>query len=252
MLHRLVASRAPRLTGAGSRTFSAVTHGALIALALASNRSGPGAAVRGRLPEAAIDRVTFDSPSRLSLGVAKPVRRPRTAVARPASHSDLPTLPLDTASIAAIDPPDINLDAEIGKVAKSWLAMPDGFSDSVGVSGRMTSLLGQPAADAPPTGGAYTPEMVERIVAPAPGNPIPRYPDVLRRRGVEASFVVRFVVDTSGRVDASQMEFPSAAHRLFVEAVKDALLQSHYFPAMLGGRRVAQLCEQEFRFRLVP
>lgn len=252
MLHRLVASRAPRLTGTGSRTFSAVTHGALIALALASNRSGPGATASGRLPEAAIDRVTYDSPARLSLGVAKAVHRPRAAVVRPAAHSDLPTLPLDTGSIASIDPPDINLDAEIGKVAKSWLAMPDGLKDTVGVTGRMTSLLGQPAPDAPPKGGAYTPEMVERIVSPAPGNPIPRYPDVLRRRGVEASLIVRFVVDTTGRVDASQMEFPSAAHRLFVEAIKDALLQSHYFPAMLGGRRVAQLCEQEFRFRLVP
>jgi TonB family protein len=253
MLHSLVASKAQPITGAGSRTFSAVTHGALIALAIASTRSGPGSGVRGRLHEAAIDRVTYDSPSRVSLGIAEPVRRTRHVVAHTTPHSKLPRLQLDSASVhSSIDLPGVDLDSVIAKVPQSWLAMPDGFSDTTGVSGRMTSLLGQPAADAPPTGGPYTPEMVERIVAPAPGNPIPRYPDALRRRGVEASFVVRFVVDTTGRVDASQMEFPSTAHRQFVEAVKDALLQSHYFPALLGGRRVAQLCEQEFRFKIVP
>lgn len=253
MLHSLVASKAPRITGAGSRTFSFVTHGVLIALALASNRTGPGAGVRGRLSEAAIDRITYESPSRVSLGISEPKRRTRAAVARPSpTRSKLPQLQLAAASLPSIDLPDVNLDAEIGKVTQSWLAKPDGFADSVGVSGRMKSLMGQPAADAPPTGGAYTPEMVERIVAPAPGNPIPRYPDALRRRGVEASFVVRFVVDTTGRVDARQLEFPSTAHRLFIEAVRDALMQSHYFPALLGGRRVAQLCEQEFRFKIVP
>jgi TonB family protein len=94
--------------------------------------------------------------------------------------------------------------------------------------------------------------MVERIVAAAPGNPEPRYPEPLRRMGVEGRFVVRFVVDTTGQVEENQIEFPSTAHRLFVESVRTALLRSRYFPAMLGGRRVAQLVEQEFRFKMVP
>jgi TonB family protein len=75
---------------------------------------------------------------------------------------------------------------------------------------------------------------------------------VLRRQGVEASFVVRFVVDTTGQVDENKIEFPTTAHRLFVESVKAALLRSRYFPAVLGGRHVAQLVQQEFRFRMVP
>jgi len=258
MLHSLLASRAPRLTGTGSRTFSAVTHGAFIALAIAFTQPGTGSGVRGRLHEIAVDRVTVTyvspvSPARFANAVPETVRRARNAVARASAQSTVPHLSLDGASaVSSIDVPDIDLDSKIGSMAKSWVETPDGLTDSSAADGTLASLFGKPAAGGPTVAGAYTPDMVERIVAPAPGNPEPKYPEPLRRMGVEGRFVVRFVVDTTGQVEENQIEFPSTAHRLFVESVRTALLRSRYFPAMLGGRRVAQLVEQEFRFKMVP
>lgn len=253
MLHRLVASQAPRVSNAGSTTFSALAHGTLIALAIALTPPGSGGGSRGRLHEVAGERVTYVSPAHLARVVADAVRRARDAVARAAALSNIPKLSFgDEATVASIELPDIDLDTGIATMTRSWLAEPDGLSDGASAADALSALFGVASPDARASGGAYTPEMVERIVAPAPGNPEPAYPDALRRQGVEGSFVVRFVVDTAGQVDESKIEFPRTAHRLFVEAVKAALLRSRYFPATLGGRHVAQLVQQEFRFRMVP
>jgi protein TonB len=253
MLHRLFASHAPRVSTAGSTTFSAITHATLIALAVSLTRPGAGSGVRGRLHEIATERITYVSPARLASAVAEAVRRARDAVARAAALSNIPKLSFGAdAMVASIELPDIDLDANIAAMTRSWLAEPDGLADSSSTAESLAALVGDARPGATPTGGAYSPDMVERIVAPAPGNPEPAYPDALRRQGVEASFVVRFVVDTTGQVDENKIEFPTTAHRLFVESVKAALRRSRYFPAVLGGRRVAQLVQQEFRFRMVP
>ncbi len=48
-----------------------------------------------------------------------------------------------------------------------------------------------------PADGLYTSETVEVGVEPKRGNPLPRYPSVLRDMGVEGSFTVHFVVDST-------------------------------------------------------
>jgi protein TonB len=60
----------------------------------------------------------------------------------------------------------------------------------------------------------------------------------------------RFVLDTTGRVDAKSIEFPTTVHPLFIRAVQNALLRSRYFPAELGGMRVRQFVAQQFKFIL--
>jgi hypothetical protein len=72
----------------------------------------------------------------------------------------------------------------------------------------------------------------------------------LAAASVEAAFVVRFVVDSTGRIRDKSLEFPGKAHPLFVDAVRRALLRSRYLPAEVDGRRVAQLVSQEFIFRM--
>jgi protein TonB len=96
--------------------------------------------------------------------------------------------------------------------------------------------------------GAYTADVVERVAWPQQDNPHPRYPDVMQRQGVEATFVVQFVVDSTGRVDAKTLDFPKATHPAFLRAVRDALLRSRYLPAELAGIRVRQLVQQQFTF----
>ena len=102
----------------------------------------------------------------------------------------------------------------------------------------------------PDRNGAYTENSVEKSAWPVRDNPRPRYPEMLQRQGIEQSFVVEFVVDSTGRVDAKTLAFPSNAHPMFLRAVKDALLRSRFFPAELAGSRVRQLVQQQFTFVL--
>jgi|SRR5213593_2684055 len=91
---------------------------------------------------------------------------------------------------------------------------------------------------------------VEKQVAPAPGNPPPRYPDMLRSANVEGEVLAQFVVDTTGRVDMSQFKVLKSSHDLFTSAVRQHLTVSRYYPAEIGGRKVRQLVQQPFNFAL--
>jgi TonB family protein len=140
-------------------------------------------------------------------------------------------------------------------------AVPDALAD-IDFSGRITdthdfsdadtkSLLGGSAMYAlshPGRDGAYTSDVVERIAWPHRDNPRPRYPSELQRAGVEGSFYVQFVVDSTGKVDEKTLAFPKDAQPGFLRAVKDALLRSRFFPAELAGMRVRQLVQQQFTF----
>jgi protein TonB len=98
--------------------------------------------------------------------------------------------------------------------------------------------------------GAYEQDVVEKTVWPRPNNPKPNYPSSMLSAGIEAHVLMRFVVDSTGRVDARSLVFPQGVHQLFTEAVKRALLRSRYFPAELAGRRVAQHVVQDFVFQI--
>ena len=98
--------------------------------------------------------------------------------------------------------------------------------------------------------GAYTSDGVDRVVMPLANNPVPVYPRSMAAAGIETNFVVVFVVDSTGRVDNQTLEFPATAQPVFADAVRRALGRSRYRPAEMGGRRVRQLVQQEFVFRL--
>jgi protein TonB len=51
----------------------------------------------------------------------------------------------------------------------------------------------------------------------------PRYPELLRRAGIEGSVVVRFIVDTTGRVDMRSVEVLRSTHEGFTAAVRETL-----------------------------
>jgi protein TonB len=92
--------------------------------------------------------------------------------------------------------------------------------------------------------------VVERPAAALPGAPIARYPESLRRAGIEGEVVLRFVVDSAGRVEPGSITTVRASHPLFDEAVRRALGSTRFAPAEVGGRRVRQLVEQAFTFAI--
>ena len=127
------------------------------------------------------------------------------------------------------------------------------LSDEHLFDGTSTQLAAAPtggAGLASPTGGVYTRDLVEKAVLPRPGNPAPAYPMSLRAAQIEGSVVARFVVDSTGRTEPASITFSEATHPLFTESVRQALLRSRYFPALVGERPVRQLVEQRFAFTL--
>jgi TonB family protein len=84
-----------------------------------------------------------------------------------------------------------------------------------------------------------------------PENPKPLYPEDMLRQSIEAQFVVYFVIDSTGVVDTATIEVPPSVKKPFATAVKAALSQWHFYPAIKQGRPVRQFVGQEFLFRIV-
>ena len=91
---------------------------------------------------------------------------------------------------------------------------------------------------------------VEKQVSPYPGNPAPRYPDMLRSANVEGEVLAQFVVDTTGRAEMSTFKVLKSTHDLFTNAVKASLPNMKFYPAEVGGKKVKQLVQMPFQFNL--
>jgi TonB family protein len=98
---------------------------------------------------------------------------------------------------------------------------------------------------------AFIAANVDRVAESEGVNPKPAYPVDLLNRLVEAQFSVYFVVDTTGRIDVATIQVPPSVDRRFAQAVRDVLVRWHFVPAEIRGRRVRQLMEQPFQFRIV-
>jgi periplasmic protein TonB len=101
------------------------------------------------------------------------------------------------------------------------------------------------------TDQTYFEFQVEKPVGTVPGGAQPTYPPMLQSANVEGSVLVQFVVDTTGRVDASTIKVLQSTHDLFAQSVKNVLPRMRFYPAEIGGRKVKQLVQQPFNFALV-
>jgi len=78
----------------------------------------------------------------------------------------------------------------------------------------------------------------------------PIYPEQLRVTGVQGGVTVRFVVDTTGRIEQGSLFVVGATHPLFAAAVRDAAPDMIFQPAARSGRLVRQQVIQSFQFVL--
>lgn len=99
---------------------------------------------------------------------------------------------------------------------------------------------------------AYQIVEVDSAAERDPLSAAPMYPPALEARGVEGHVIVRFVVDSTGRVDMASVMTVEATDSAFDRAVRDAMPQMRFRPAKMGSRPVRQLAEQLFRFELLP
>jgi protein TonB len=97
---------------------------------------------------------------------------------------------------------------------------------------------------------AYFEFQVEKPALSVPGNPSPRYPDVLRESNVEGEVLAQFVVDTEGKADMKTFKVLKSSHDLFTASVRQVLPSMKFYPAEVGGRKVKQLVQLPFAFKL--
>src|SRR4051812_10218334 len=79
----------------------------------------------------------------------------------------------------------------------------------------------------------------------------PAYPPKLLELKVEGGAYVQFVVDTLGLADTLSFRVVSATHAEFAQSVREALPGMRFHPAILRSRKVPQLVEQPFMFKIV-
>lgn len=165
---------------------------------------------------------------------------PGQPVAPAGQHPGSPPMPLPEAPPPVDVPPGIPapdlLDRRsAGDLVRTWdRSGPIGDSvaggDSVPVWVPSAAEVDQPA----------------RVLVPG----VPRYPPVLRAGGIEGRVVMRFVIDTEGRVEPESLRVVGSSHAGFENAAREAVMATRFRPARMLGRTVRQWVEQAVTFRL--
>ena len=227
MLHLMESAHRRGTRRSGWMMGSTLVHGALIAtVATTGTRE-----IVDRFSEP-VDRIIYTAPAPAA---AAPAAAPQPAGAANRAAPPAP-LPIDLKNIPL---PGVG---SIGDVTPTAAAPSDW-------GGGISLLPGAPTGGTAP-GGVFDVRTVDRAVLPSATNRPPEYPPVLRSAGVTGDVLVRFVVDTSGRVEPSSVEIAHASHDLFADAVRRWLPRTRYVPAEVAGRRVRQLVEQRVDFAL--
>jgi len=234
MFGTLIESRPIRQRRRGSAALSAVVHLTLITGAVAATIP---AGVKIEPPRVRPDSIIWIAPGRTAAPVIqqRPVARCDFCIPTPR----LPRFPTHPLPIGTIPDPHFNVDSMV-VVSGTGLGNPRG------------SLVDNPYARGAGVGSGadvFKPDQVERTVAILT-TVRPTYPDLLRTAGIEGRVVVRFVVDTAGRVEPGSITTIESTHALFDRAVRDILPRLRFAPAEADGRRVRQLVEMSFQFSL--
>lgn len=101
-----------------------------------------------------------------------------------------------------------------------------------------------------PEGKPYFDFQVEKPAVMRAGAIGPKYPQQLRDAHIEGEVLAQFVVDTTGRVDMNTFKVLKSDNALFSDAVRTALAEMQFDPALVGDRPVKQLLQQPFEFIL--
>ncbi|PHX97067.1 MAG: hypothetical protein CK531_06735 [Gemmatimonadetes bacterium] len=76
----------------------------------------------------------------------------------------------------------------------------------------------------------------------------PDYPDSLRAAGVSGSAVIEFIIDADGKLNKESIGVVSATHIGFADAVRLAVLEATFLPAIKEQRPVAQVYQLPVTF----
>lgn len=78
----------------------------------------------------------------------------------------------------------------------------------------------------------------------------PPYPPTMLEKRIEGSVGIQYVVDTTGHADTASIVVLSTTHEDFARSVRNTLPLMQFRPAIMNGRKVRQLVQQMFAFRI--
>lgn len=102
------------------------------------------------------------------------------------------------------------------------------------------------------TDSVYSMLSVEESAVRSEGSAAPVYPRAMLEKSVEGAVLTRYIIDTTGRADSASLQVVNATNAAFTQAVREALPRMRFSPAVVQGRKVRQLVEQNFEFRILP
>ena len=234
MFNNLLESKPKKQRSTAGAVTSVVLHSALIAAAVYATAH---AAIENEKPKQ--EEVKFvETPKEPPPPEPEKPPPPPDVVAAPPPPKGFQVL---TAPVKIPDViPDIDLTKKVTDEAD--------FSGKGAVGGTSKGVVGGTAVvnnDQP-----YFEFQVEKPVVPAPGNPSPRYPEMLQSAQVTGEVLAQFVVDTTGRAEMGTFKVLKSSNDLFTAAVKSALPRYRFIPAETGGRKVKQLVQLPFTFNI--
>jgi protein TonB len=106
----------------------------------------------------------------------------------------------------------------------------------------------QSGGSSQPPAPIYFDFQVEVQASLIPGTANPKYPEVHKAAKVQGEVLAQFVIDTTGMVDTSSFKILKESDPLFARAVRNALAEMRFTPALVGNRKVKQLVQVPFKF----
>ena len=235
MFDNLIESQAKKQKRAGGTVVSTIFHAIVITAAVMGTLHAKEELEKPRAEKVEFVQVKKDEPP-----PPKEVVKPPPEVvmkAPPPKGFQVLTAPIKIPDVL----PDIDLSKKVTN--------EEDFSGK-GVAGGIAKGVVGGTAPVANENQTYFEFQVEKQVSPFPGNPSPRYPDMLRSANVEGEVLAQFVVDTTGRADMSQFKVLKSTHDLFTNAVRASLPNMKFYPAEVGGKKVKQLVQMPFQFSL--
>jgi protein TonB len=233
MFNTLIESKPKKQRSAGGTAFSIVFHAVIAALLVYATQQAGQAMTKEKTEEVKFVEVPKDEPP-----PPEKAPPPPDIVAAPPPPKGFQVLQ------APIDIPDKIPDVDLTKAVTN----EDDFTGKGVAGGTGKGVEGGTGPVNPDQ--AYFEIQVEKPALALPGNPGPRYPDVLRESNVEGEVLAQFVVDTSGRADMKTFKILKSSHDLFTASVRTVLPSMKFYPAEVGGRKVKQLVQLPFAFKL--
>jgi len=236
MFNNLIESKAQKQKRAGGTLTSAVIHAVVISAAVYATAHASQELEKPKAEKVEFVQVKKDEPPPPK---EEPKPPPPDVVVKAPPPKGFQVL------TAPIKIPDVLPDIDLSKKVTN----EEDFSGKGVAGGIAKGVVGgtpQPIND----NQTYFEFQVEKQVAVQPGNPAPRYPDMLRSSNVEGEVLAQFVVDTSGKADMKEFKVLKSTHDMFTSAVRAVLPNMKFYPAEVGGRKVRQLVQMPFQFNL--